>query len=270
LKQNHKFSVWVFCVFTILQANAQTASWQDINTGEQQYEVQTARMDDSSEDIGMGMQDYYENNEPVGTKIDELEVKKLADKLDFTEKEKAKDTNSRAEKNQLAKKPAPKESRSFWLGEAGKTVAYTIAILALIAFVVYLIFNMGKSNLKKDKIFAMVESSQATDAYNLAEMPLDELLAQAMDQKDYRMAIRLLYLNSLKLLMEKGFIQPSPEKTNLEYASELEGNVYQEEFLSTTKIFENIWYGESVIMPSEFQPLKNKFSNFQTHILLAK
>jgi hypothetical protein len=102
--------------------------------------------------------------------------------------------------------------------------------------------------------------------HNIYEMDLDKLIREAIEQKQYRRAVRFLYLKSLKELSKKNLIQWSTQKTNSDYLSELKSGPLKKSFKSNTLIFEYIWYGEFHIDEQLLQKVKVSFDSFINQI----
>lgn len=239
-------------------SETQTGSSEDSNTA-------TVQPTESAKDA-------YTKREPEGKNIDKEKVKERADKLDYSEKiekEKKKDENKKTDENRR-REGRRSTGGSFWLGGTGKSVAYALAIAALIALVVFALFRLSKKTVLDNQEIASVHSRDIVDSKKLALLQVDELLAQAIEQGNLRLAVRLLYLNSLKLLMEKGLLRPSPEKTNFDYVRELAGNPNQQEFRHTTRLFEKIWYGDFDLDRKGYQVISNAFAKLQDNIRLGK
>jgi hypothetical protein len=126
--------------------------------------------------------------------------------------------------------------------------------------------------LKADKSWFMQRSSKNLKVkieeieQNIHEMDLDELIKEAIAQKNYRRAVRLLYLKSLKELNKKNFIEWSNQKTNSDYLSELKPGPLKKSFKSNTLIFEYIWYGDFSIDEQLLEKVKVSFDNFINEI----
>jgi len=101
---------------------------------------------------------------------------------------------------------------------------------------------------------------------NIHEMDMDELIKQALEQKQYRRAVRLLYLKSLKELSDKKLIDWSAQKTNSDYLNEIKSAPLKQSFKSNTLIFEYIWYGDFHIDEPLLQKVMKSFDAFINEI----
>ncbi|UJH66886.1 DUF4129 domain-containing protein [Allomuricauda sp. SCSIO 65647] len=82
---------------------------------------------------------------------------------------------------------------------------------------------------------------------HIENIDLDALLNEALEKKEYRMAIRYQYLKILKRLSEKGLIDWHFEKTNSDYQREIEKPEIKARFKEVSYIYDYIWYGEQEI-----------------------
>ena len=145
---------------------------------------------------------------------------------------------------------------TFW------TVLCVIAS-AIIGFFVWKVIYMNKSKLFARKTEGGINYSVGeNDIHNIS---FDEAIEEAINSGNYRQAIRLLYLQSLKILSDKELINWQINKTNSDYLIEVKDNQWSNLFRSLTHHFEYIWYGEMALekddfanMQMQFQQLKNQ------------
>lgn len=97
---------------------------------------------------------------------------------------------------------------------------------------------------------------------NPEEMPLEALLDQALAQKQFRSAIRLYYLKTLKDLADRKLIHWQADKTNHDYLRELETGTFHEPFAELTRVFEVAWYGETQLDEQGFRDAQQQFTQF--------
>jgi hypothetical protein len=135
---------------------------------------------------------------------------------------------------------------------------YGIMIIALILIIRGLIkadrrgLLFGKVNSNEIKI---IESDE-----DISQLNFDELIGSAIENKQYKLAIRYLFLKSLKLLSEKGLIELRNNKTNYQYLSEIKNNQIADVFRNTTSSFEWIWYGDFPVNDAILKSSQNEFN----------
>lgn len=91
---------------------------------------------------------------------------------------------------------------------------------------------------------------------------IDDYLKQAIQEKDFRMAVRYLYLNVLRQLEIKQYIRYTKDKTNNDYINEVEKTPLGNEFKRLTYYYDFIWYGEYPINETFYFKLENEFNDF--------
>jgi hypothetical protein len=96
------------------------------------------------------------------------------------------------------------------------------------------------------------------------------MITEAMTNKDYRLAIRLWFLRTLKTLSDKELLSWSIEKTNRDYYYELGGTELQQEFGDVSLVYDYIWYGEFPVDEQSFKEAEQKFRHFSGKITSKK
>lgn len=79
---------------------------------------------------------------------------------------------------------------------------------------------------------------------NIHEINFEEEISQAQQFQDYRKAVRLLYIWTLKRLADADQIHWHPGKTNADYQQELQSHPLLPDFHSLSIYYEYAWYGE--------------------------
>ena len=144
-----------------------------------------------------------------------------------------------------------------------KILLWTLA-LGFILFILYKLF-LGEALFKKDPVKnELVRYEQ--EKISLESSGYDLLINEAVQNKNYRLATRFLYLQALKNLSQTGLIEFSPDKTNNQYVRELLNKPYQKEFASLTLQYEYIWYGKFGLSEDLFGSLRKDFTQFQQKI----
>jgi len=101
---------------------------------------------------------------------------------------------------------------------------------------------------------------------DIREVDLQHLLQAAIQAGEYRPAVRLLFLESLKQMTEKEWINWKPNKTNHDYQREMAEHPQAEEFHQLTFAYEYIWYGNFSVDASQFERLRRRFEAFHQQI----
>lgn len=157
----------------------------------------------------------------------------------------------------------------FWnklLSGAESTGAFSYVVIAILAVLVILLILkflkinparlLGKKKMKPDEDINL-------ESENVHDMNFTDLVSNAIGQKNYRLAIRYLFLRNLKKLSDKGYIVWQPNKTNTNYVQELKDDDLRKLFFKTSLIFDYVWYGELNLDTENFEVAKNELDNLE-------
>ena len=152
-------------------------------------------------------------------------------------------------------------------GPASRFIGW-IALAILVGVVLYLIFKLFGMDLKflsgKSK---EIEVPYAEVEDNIHEINFTEEIEKAISTNNFRLAVRLYYLRTLKQLSDANQIDWKPEKTNQTYISEISDSNHQVLFRNLTNQFEWVWYGEFSIDRQQFDQIKPSFEGFKPQSL---
>ncbi|PJJ83834.1 hypothetical protein [Mucilaginibacter auburnensis] len=147
---------------------------------------------------------------------------------------------------------------------AGRVITYTLFALG-VAGVVFLIMKLAGVNpfwvIRGKSANANVPYSEHLE--NIHELNIDEEIGKAVSVGNYRLAVRMLYLKSLKQLNEAGSIQWDINKTNSQYSNEINNAEQRLHFNLLTRQFEYIWYGEFNIDAKAFAQVSAMFNDLK-------
>ena len=138
-------------------------------------------------------------------------------------------------------------------------VIWGIIISIFVAAIVYFLLS-NKIGLFTKKA-AKTNPDDATIEGDVFNLNYEPLLQKYIAEKNYRFAVRVLYLQLLKLLSERNIIAYQPQFTNAHYLQQLESSPLYQNFFIVTKHYEYIWYGEFTVSESAFQTVRNDFVN---------
>lgn len=101
---------------------------------------------------------------------------------------------------------------------------------------------------------------------NIFKLSYAQLLRNAEQEQDYRVGIRLLFLQTIKILSETKYIQYQPDYTNLHYLQQLHQSKLYNEFSLLIRSYEYVWYGKFELSHERYTSIKNSFLMFQHKI----
>jgi hypothetical protein len=151
---------------------------------------------------------------------------------------------------------------------SGANTFQTILIIGAVAILVFFILNltgMTKVGLFGRKTGKGLDYNESEE--NIHTINFDEAIENAIGNGNLRLAVRLLYLQSLKKLTDIGLINWQINKTNIAYVQELNGNRHQPAFSNLTLQFESNWYGDIPIDAAEFNAVHEQFNQFNRQLI---
>ncbi|MBN8824129.1 MULTISPECIES: DUF4129 domain-containing protein [unclassified Spirosoma] len=150
----------------------------------------------------------------------------------------------------------------FLSSKAYQNVWQYVILAAIACFVIYLLMKAEVLGF----LFPKKAQSGALDYENLAEniheIDFETAIDEAAAARNFRLAVRLLYLQTLKRLTDAGRVHYKPDKTNRQYVAELINSPLQPDFETLTRQFEFVWYGDFPVDEQRFQAIQNQFRQF--------
>lgn len=160
------------------------------------------------------------------------------------------------------------QSSSFLATTWFKFIIWAI-IIGVFVYAVAFFLMANKINLFTRGDVSASSGFAEEDHTDIFHLPYKDLLQKAYNEKNYRFAIRILYLQTLKLMSEKNIIKFQPEFTNMHYLLQLNRSNYFKDFFSITHHYEYVWYGKFDVTEDMFNKMQNDFSSMQNKILNA-
>lgn len=101
---------------------------------------------------------------------------------------------------------------------------------------------------------------------HIEQIDLDEFIKNALAQKDYRLAIRFMFLKALKELSFRNIIAWHFDKTNLDYYHEIEHPGLKENFKELSYLYDYVWYGEFDLDETGFRTAQEDFERLTNQL----
>ncbi len=86
---------------------------------------------------------------------------------------------------------------------------------------------------------------------------------KALQQGNYRLGVRLMFLRLLKNMAEKDIINYKQDKTNLDYLLELHPTAYYNNFFRVARNYEYSWYGQFDVNRDAYGIIKKDFDQLE-------
>ncbi len=144
----------------------------------------------------------------------------------------------------------------------GREWIQILFIAVVVIFVIYKFIGMDKMGLFRR---AADRTSLPYDTLHedIHAIDFQEAIEEASRQRNYRLAVRLLYLRTLKTLTDQELISWQINKTNRTYVYEITQPLVRSRFEQLTSSFEYVWYGDFPIDEERYLAVKQEFDSFK-------
>ena len=143
----------------------------------------------------------------------------------------------------------------------GQIIFYGLCAM-LILYVVLKVLNIEVRDIFYRTSSAKMNFQLAEE--NIHELDFEKLIHEAASRKEYRNAVRLVFLFSLKKLSDANLIQWTPGKTNDEYPSQLKQHPAKQRLQELRYYFDYAWYGHFEITGQTFDHVNQTFQEFNS------
>jgi hypothetical protein len=167
------------------------------------------------------------------------------------------------EKKQL--KPSEKPVTIFDKGWF-KTLFWFLLIGGFVSLLVWFLATSNISLFRRKQKPVSEEILAEEETENIFQLNFEKEIQKAIDSVNYRMAVRLMYLRTLRDLSLHHLIQYTHEKTNSDYLFQLAGSTHYKNFFRLTRDFEYTWYGHFPLSQDRFSVIQNDFNNFKQQL----
>lgn len=145
-----------------------------------------------------------------------------------------------------------------------KILVYSGLLVFTIYFLIKLLLGTSATSLftRKGTLVAPLNIQEE----HIENVDLDGYIKNALKEENYRLAIRYMYLKSLKLLSLQNKIHWNFEKTNRDYYREIENPELKENFKKVSYLYDNVWYGEYALNKSGFEKAEKDFERLNLNL----
>lgn len=118
-----------------------------------------------------------------------------------------------------------------------------------------LLFRKGAKKIEGDR-----EEEETEDIFSLH---FEKEISKAEEAGNYRLAVRLWYLQLLKELSARQLIDYRLGRTNSYYVGQLAATDFYKSFFRITRQFEYVWYGQFPLSAENYQLMRTDFVQFK-------
>jgi hypothetical protein len=184
------------------------------------------------------------------------------DKENWKETIEGLDYNEMVKEKKRAQEPKEFKEKPSTLFASISTLVKIILFGGIIALLAYLLirFMSQKTDkkLKKPKQSFSLEDVEE----HLLDIDLKRFLDEALQKKQFGLAVRIYYLMCIKLMDNTHAIQWKKEKTNNQYLIETRQRPFYASFQLLTRIYEKTWFGNIAVNEVVFQRIERNFDDF--------
>jgi hypothetical protein len=262
-----KHVMLLLCSFlTIETVHCQVDDTLSIQLEDGSFSTTPSQMDTKDPSTLGATRDYAAERIEV-RKFDQAEWRKIIESHNYTDSHKAKNrqTSPSSEQGRRIEDDGSRDDTYenddadtdlSWLGPLGQILFYLIIAAIIVMIIVQVVQNTSfKANPKRTPATNDLEA-----VGDISELDTATLIQKAHNARDYKLAIRLYFLDLLKTLNENGTITWTKDKTNRDYLSELFSKQYYfDEMRRLTLAYERVWYGEHTPTEESYVELQSKF-----------
>lgn len=172
------------------------------------------------------------------------------------------------EKEEKEESKIQPQSTSLPLFGQGFSLFSYIILALIIGFVIFFIVKMlseGQTGAQKlGKATLRYDDDRLEE--NIHDLDLIQLLNQAVESGDFRAAIRIKFLITIKRLSENAMISWKKDKTNWEYHKEITDPNLKNGLNDLINFYEKVWYGNIDLIPNDYYKLEPFYDRFNNRI----
>ena len=187
--------------------------------------------------------------------FDPERYQKAIEDVDYTEKKQAEEEQNRTKDFDFE---APKTVEFMGVGQIVLIVVLAVLLVVLLYLIVRQIPKSNPSAKATDDWFA-----EALEQDGGPELTLQKKLQEAIDQREYALALRMLFLQILADLHLSDTIAWKKDKTNATYIAEFGRKHNITQFRTVTYLYEFSWFGKAKLHPQQFSDYKQQFDEFR-------
>ena len=99
------------------------------------------------------------------------------------------------------------------------------------------------------------------------EINYKERIDRAVNAGNFQLAVRLHFLQMLKILSGRNIIQYKHDRTNFDYLMQLRSTSHYNDFFRLTRNYEFAWFGNFAVNEEMYHVIKNDFEKFDSGLL---
>lgn len=158
------------------------------------------------------------------------------------------------------RKEQVKDSRSMpgWVN----TLLWVVIIGSFAAFLVWFLASSDINVFRKSSKAITAAEEDETIPEDIFQIQYEKEIDKAVRNGNYRLAVRLHYLQLLKKMADRQIITYKHDSTNFDYITQLYKTRYYNDFFRITRHYEYSWYGHFDVSPVMYEAIQADVINF--------
>jgi len=140
--------------------------------------------------------------------------------------------------------------------------------LIFVGFAIAIILFLAGSNIhlfrKKSKREQIVDAEEISE--DIFAINYQKEIDKAVSIGNFRLAVRLHFLQLLKSMSERNIIRYQQDKTNFDYLMELHNTSYYDDFFRVTRNYEYSWYGQFAVSEDAYRQIELAFNSIKKKV----
>jgi hypothetical protein len=171
---------------------------------------------------------------------------------------------------ELTQKKQVKNNRSgripFFNTSGFQLFLWILIIGGFAAVVMLYLYNNNIRLFRKSRTISEAENEQG-DTDDIFAINYQKEIDKAAGTGNYRLAVRLHFLQLLRNLADRNIIQYKQDRTNLDYMLQLDKSIHYADFFKLTRHYEYSWYGLFAIDETKYTLVKKDFESFYSKLI---
>lgn len=144
-----------------------------------------------------------------------------------------------------------------------------LIVIGILTFIIWLFYRLNPgAKLLKSKENPVTFFTEEEEI--IRKKDIKNLIQKALNDKNYRLAVRYYYLLILKKLTDADLIEYEFDKTNSDYFSEIASEAINSQFKKVTNLYDYIWYGSFDVTETDYQKAQKSFITLENEIFPYK
>ncbi|HYE55190.1 MAG TPA: DUF4129 domain-containing protein, partial [Chitinophagaceae bacterium] len=155
--------------------------------------------------------------------------------------------------------------RRSWEDRISESWLRYVIFALLVGILLYAIVKIAISN--KLILFKGTGPSMTDEEQELLQQQnIRDLIAEAEQKQQFRLAVRYRYMQLLQDMDERQLIQLDAKSTNWDYVNRLGSHPLKKQFLLLTRAYEYAWYGEFEVNAEQYGFIKTEFEKLENSL----